>query len=80
MARTFKSDDEGKQVLTADGDMVGTVDRASGRTATISPEESLTQSIRRRLGWSEEGKESYELDSSNVDRFSGNEIHLKRNM
>ncbi len=80
MARNFQSEDEGKSVVTADGDMVGTVDSVSGSTAHIKPDENLSQSIRRRLGWSEEGEDSYELRHSKVDSITSDEIQLKTNL
>jgi len=80
MVRDFQSDDQGKNVMTADGDMVGTVESASGSTAHIKADENLSRSIRRRLGWTEEGEETYALDKSNVDQISGDEIHLKQKL
>jgi hypothetical protein len=77
MSREFTSEDEGKDVMTADGHMVGTISRASGSTAEVTPEEDLSQSIRRRLGWTEEGEEStFELEASNVDRIPDDEVRL----
>lgn len=80
MVREFKSDDEGKRVMTADGDVVGTVEEASENTARVRPAENLSRSIRRRLGWSEEDEESFELDHSKVEQISGDEIRLKRDL
>lgn len=79
MARNFKAKDEGKSVMTADGDIVGTVDSVSGSTAHVRPEESLTQSIRRRLGWSEENEDTYKLRHSDVDEITSDGIRLKKN-
>lgn len=80
MARNFESSDEGKEVVTADGDTVGTIVEVSGSSAHVEPDEDLSQSIRRRLGWTEEGEESYQLNHSNVDEISGNQVRLKKNM
>lgn len=80
MARDFNADDEGKRVVTSDGDMIGTVDRVSGSTAHVTPDQDLTQSIRRRLGWTEEGEDTYELQQSNVDRIDDDEIRLKSDL
>lgn len=77
MTRDFKSDDEGKEVVTADGEMVGTIDRASGSSAHVKPDEELSRSIRRRLGWTEEGSETYRLDKSEVDSITDDEVQLK---
>lgn len=76
MARDFESDDEGKRVVTSDGDEVGTIERASGSTAHVKPVDDLSRSIRRRLGWSEEGEETYRLETSKVDRITDDEVRL----
>lgn len=80
MVRDFKSEDKGKEVVTADGDMVGTIQRASGSSAHVEPDEDLSSSIRRRLGWTEEGEETYRLEKSKVDRITGDQVRLKRNL
>lgn len=80
MVRNFKSEDANKRVMTADGDMVGTVDRISGSTAHVKPDESLSQSIRRRLGWSEQGMDTYTLRKSKVEEITDDEIRLKTNL
>lgn len=76
MPRNFRSSDEGKHVVTADGDMVGTIEEASGSNAHVTPDQDLSRSIRRRLGWTEEGEESYQLNKSEVESF-GDQIQLK---
>lgn len=80
MVRDFTADDEGKEVVTADGDTVGTIHETDGSMAHIQPDDDLSRSIRRRLGWTEEGEEVYELDKSKVDRFDGEAVRLKRNL
>lgn len=79
MARDFRSDDEGKHVKTTDGDMIGRVETVSGSTAHVRPEENLSRSMRRRLGWSEEGgsDETYELRQSDVETITDDEIHVR---
>lgn len=80
MVRDFKSEDEGMKVMTADGDVIGTVERVSGSMAHVKPDEDLSRSIRRRLGWSEEGEETYELRKSNVDSIDDDGVHLKEDL
>lgn len=80
MARNFRSSDEGKEVVTADGDVVGTIESVSGSTAHVRPDEDLSRSIRRRLGWTEEGEESYRLRSSQVESFSGDQVQLMEDL
>jgi hypothetical protein len=76
MVRDFKSEDEGKRVLTADGKMVGRVERVSGSSAHVEPDEDLSRSVRRRLGWTEEGRDTYRLRKANVDSITDDEIRL----
>ncbi|MFB6176982.1 MAG: hypothetical protein ABEI99_07555, partial [Halobaculum sp.] len=61
MARQFQSKDEGKRVMTADGDMVGSIDKVEGGRAHVTVDESLSQSVRQKLGWTVEGETTYEL-------------------
>jgi hypothetical protein len=78
MARDFSAGDKGKRVMTADGDMVGTIERVSGANAHVKPDTSLSSAIRNRLGWGED-RDTYRLDKSKVDSFSGDEVHLRKN-
>lgn len=80
MVRNFKTEDEGKRVVTADGETVGMIETVSGSKAHVKPDTGLSQSIRRRLGWSEEGHDTYELRKSNVHDITDDEITLKSNL
>jgi hypothetical protein len=75
MPRDFKSSDKGKHVMTADGDVIGTVEKTSGGTAHIKPDADLSRSVRRKLGW-EDDAETYRLKKSMVDSFDDDGIHL----
>jgi hypothetical protein len=63
--------------MTADGELVGTIDSASGNSAHVKPDTGLSRSVRQKLGWSGDD-DTYRLQKSNVDKISGDEIHLKR--
>jgi len=77
MVREFRTSDEGKTVVTADGDEVGTVQKIDGNMAHVKPKGSLSRSIRRRLGWAEDDQDVYEIDHDSVQRIAGDEVHLK---
>lgn len=77
MARPFKSSDEGKTVVSTDGDEIGTVERVQGDEAYVKPESGLGESIRRRLGIGDDTEEMYVLDHSEVATFADDEIHLR---
>lgn len=79
MTENFTADDEGKRVLTSDGQMVGTVEKVDGGDAHVKPDTDLVGSIRRRLGWTDDTEEMYHLESDRVESISDDEITLKRN-
>lgn len=79
MVRNFDDSDEGKRIVTADGDEVGMVSRAEETRLHVTPAENLSRSVRRRLGWAE-GEDEYVLRKSKVDSIAGDEIHLRRNL
>lgn len=80
MARNFRAEDEGKRVVTADGDEIGTIEQTAGSMAHVKPSMNLSQSVRRRLGWAEEGEDTYELQTAKVDNIGSEEVTLKRNL
>ncbi|AEN06439.1 hypothetical protein [Halolamina sp.] len=77
MARQFEASDEGKTVVTGDGDEVGTIEKIDNNMAHVRPGNSLSQSIRRRLGWAEDNADTYELTQSQVAGFSDDEVTLQ---
>lgn len=80
MVRQFKSSDKGKTVKTADGTMVGKIDRVSGDRAYVRPDTNLTDSIRRQLDWTDQSKSTYELNHDAVEKIAGDEVHLSSNL
>lgn len=63
--------------MTADGDVVGTVERIRGGDAHVKPDAGLSQSMRRRLGWTKQGEDTYRLQKSNVHEITEDGIHLE---
>ncbi|NLV10284.1 hypothetical protein GOC74_10115 [Halomicrobium mukohataei] len=80
MPRDFMAEDRGKNVLTADGDMIGTIENIEGSNAHVTPSSSLDQSVRTKLGWTTEGEDVYELSHSAVAQISDEEVHLEQNL
>lgn len=77
MVRNFKPEDEGKAVMTKDGETVGTVEQTTGAEIHVKPEGGLSQSIRRRLGWAEKDADTYSVQKSNVEEITDDGIRLK---
>lgn len=78
MVRDFQSSDEGTTVRTQDGDEVGTIEKVEDKMAHVTPDTGLTESIRNRLGWTSEDQDTYELNHSDVDQISDDEVRLKK--
>lgn len=68
--------DRGKDVVTASGETVGTIEDIEGSRAHVKPDQSLDQSIRSTLGWTSEDADVYELEHSNVSDISDTEVTL----
>jgi len=77
MARPFTNNDEGMTVRTADGEEVGTIETVEGSKAHVTPESSLSESIRTRLVLGDATDEMYTLDHSDVDSITEDGVELK---
>lgn len=75
MPGMLDSSDEGKRVVTKDGDTVGEITEVQGDEAHVTPESGLTDSIRQRLGM-EDDSDTYVLRESEIDTSSDDEIRL----
>lgn len=78
MVRDFTASDKGKTVVTADGDEVGTIEQIEENMAHVKPNDSLSQSVRRRLGWAEDDSDTYELSQEQVMDISDIEVRLNQ--
>ncbi|NIB98549.1 PRC-barrel domain containing protein [Halobacterium sp. R2-5] len=76
MAGMLDSSDEGKRVVTQDGDTIGEVRDVQGEEAHVTPEPGLTDSVRQRLGMDDDS-DTYVLDESEIDATSEDEIRLQ---
>ena len=75
---TLTADDEGKNVMNANGDAVGRVTSVEHGTAHVDPDPGLTDTIRSKLGWGDADEDSYQLDAESIETVSDDEIHLNR--
>lgn len=71
-------DDEGKKVVTADGDSVGMVSGVSGNKAYVNPDAGITDQIKSTLGWEDVDEDDYAIDESHVADVTDDEIRLSR--
>ncbi|WP_372480907.1 PRC-barrel domain containing protein (plasmid) [Halomicrobium sp. HM KBTZ05] len=78
MRDTLTTDDEGKKVVNANGEQVGRVIEVEHGTGHVEPDPGITDTIRSKLGWGEGDEDSYQIDGSNVETVSDEEVHLSR--
>lgn len=77
MARNFTDDDRNKDVVTSEGDRIGTVDRVNDDRATIDRDSNadLTDKVKDLLGW--DSDDSNEIRSDHVDSYDDDQIRLR---
>lgn len=73
---TIDESDEGKTVVTADGEEVGIVSGVRGGRAYVDPDPGLTDKLNAKLGWDDIGDDDYPLNEKVVMRITDDEIHL----
>jgi hypothetical protein len=72
-------EDEGKRVIDANGDRLGTVERVEDGTPLVDPDEDVSTMTAVVLGWKGD-EEPYPLGSLHIESVSEEAIHLKSNL
>ncbi|WP_323190189.1 PRC-barrel domain containing protein [Halostella sp. PRR32] len=80
MRSNITDDDEGKNVVNADGEKVGMVTEVRGGTAHVDPDPGVTDKIKSKLGWGDTNDDTYPLQEANVDAVTDDEIRLRRDL
>lgn len=79
MARTELTDnDEGKRVMTSDGDEIGMISEVRGGRAYVDPDPGMFDTIKAKLNWGEADEETYPIDADDVADVTGDEVRLRR--
>jgi len=78
MCAHYTDDEEGKRVVTSDGDEIGMVKEVSNGQLHVDPDPGMTDSIKASLGWGDADEETYALDDDHVETVTDDEIHLSR--
>lgn len=76
MERDFDSADEGKQVVTPDGAVVGWVERIDDGHAYVRPKPGLIQACGSWVGEGWKERELFSLDHSRVVHVSESDVYL----
>lgn len=78
MARKFTDDDRDKNVVTSEGDRIGTINDVNDDRATVKRDKdrSLTDKVKDMLGWGDD--DSNEIRNEHVDSVNDNEVRLRK--
>lgn len=75
---TLTDDDEGKRVVTTDGDEVGMITEVRAGTAYVEPDPGMFDTIKAKLDWGDAGEDSYPVSADDVASVSDDEVRLRR--
>ena len=79
MGHQFTDDDRGKDVVTSEGDRIGTINDIDENRATVDrhdDSEGLTDKVKDMLGWDDD--DSNEIRDEHVDQAHDDRIQLRR--
>ena len=78
MSPHYTDDDEGKRVVTADGDEIGMVTEVRGGQLYVEPDPGVTDSIKATLGWGDADEDSFALDDDQIEAVTDDEVRIDR--
>ena len=76
MDQPLTEDDEGKQVVTRDGETVGTVRKVDQGVLHVEPSADLSERVRERLDWGDRQSDDYTLQETEVEETTDREVRL----
>lgn len=75
--KSVSEDDEGKTVVDASGEEVGTVADVRPGTVYVEPTSSLTDEIAAKLGMGDSDEDMYRLDAESIETVTEDEVRLE---
>ena len=73
---TLTGDDEGKPVITSNGDQIGSIATVERGKAYVDPNPGLTDTIRSKLGSNESDETDYLLNTSSLNTIARWDVRL----
>jgi len=77
MVAEITEDEEGKSVLSSDGEEVGVVIDVQYGTARVEPDPGLTDELKAKVGFGDTDEESYPLQEERIETITDDEIRLR---
>ncbi|MDL5360806.1 PRC-barrel domain containing protein [Halalkalicoccus sp. NIPERK01] len=78
MCAQLTSEDEGKDVVDANGEKIGVVQSVRAGTAYVNPDPGVTDEIKSTLGWGDADEDTYALDDHRIEAVTDREIQIRR--
>lgn len=72
------ADDEGKRVVSTDGEKIGMITEVRGGTAYVDPDPGMFESVKAKLDWGDTGEDSYPLNTDDVAEVTDDEVRLRQ--
>ena len=69
--------DEGKRVVSTDGDNVGVIAEIRDGTAHVEPNPDVFDSIKSKLNWGEADGDTYPLTADQIGEVTDSEVRLQ---
>lgn len=79
MCARLTEEDEGKDVVNAEGEKIGVVQSVQAGTAHVNPDPGVTDEIKSTLGWGDsDNEDTYALDDHQIEAVTDDEIQVRR--
>lgn len=77
MAPNLTESDEGKRVVSEDGEEVGRIVEVEDGTAHVDPDANLEKTLKSKIGMTDEDEGSFTFDASSVSDVTDDEVRLQ---
>ncbi|MEM4781152.1 MAG: PRC-barrel domain containing protein [Halalkalicoccus sp.] len=78
MCAQLTSEDEGKDVVDANGEKIGVVQSVRAGTAHVNPDPGVTDELKSTLGWGDADEDTYALDDHRIEAVTDDAIQVRR--
>lgn len=70
-------DDEGKTVVSANGEEIGMITEVRGGTAYVDPDPGMFDTVKAKLDWGDVDEDTYPLQADHVANVTDDEVRLR---
>ena len=77
MTPNLTDSDEGKRVVSNDGEEVGRVVEVKEETAFVDPNANLEETLKSKIGLTDEEEGSFTIDASSISEITGDEVRIR---